>query len=138
MKANTLPAEMATHELTSSSTTLRGRRLLIVRLVWIVIALLTLSVCITSRAYWVSATTSGLKREDEAGMRAIGLSPMFWVMAILAVPVAYYLVAAVIAWRKFNDWLALFVSVALMAFGPIVVFTGRPSAVAALCGIVVA
>jgi hypothetical protein len=124
MKEKTLPAEMATNGVTGPATTVHGRWLLIVRVMWVAIAVLTISVHITNKAYLVRSVMTPPGAEDELAMRALGLSQTFWIGAMLAVPVAYFLVAGVIAWRKFDDWLVLFVSGALMSFGAIVLFIG--------------
>ena len=115
------------------ATRLRGRRLRVARALWLSLVLLTLGVFIaTSPAYYMqlllvcpsAATACDIEQLTPEGVRAIealGLSFDGYASAIFALrsvsALIWCSVAAVIFWRKSDDWMALCVALFLVLFG---------------------
>ncbi|HEU5098830.1 MAG TPA: GAF domain-containing sensor histidine kinase [Roseiflexaceae bacterium] len=113
-----------------AATRLSGRWLLTARALWLTVALLTVGIFIfTSPALYsrlLSACTAApcdieqLTLERVQAIQALGLSPAGYAAAGFALHMASALiwctVAAVIFWRKSDDWMALCVSLFLVLF----------------------
>ena len=121
---------------------LRGRSLILARATWIVVAVLTLGFFAAGipsefamfRTICQPACTTGqLSPTGLQGLRDLGLSLDFYAAYTVGLNVifaaAYGTVAAVIFWRKPDDRMALFVSVALLTFGT-ATFPGTMNALA--------
>ena len=89
---------------------LHGSSLFAVRVVWVVLAILTLSVFVASTF---------------ARSRQMNSSPEFYAVYVTVLDVAqvlvYFLAAAAIFWRRANDRMAILVSIALLMFGVAIV-----------------
>jgi hypothetical protein len=127
-----------------SDTRLRGRSLLFARTVWVVVAALAVGLF----AAGISAEFAMLRvpcpivacptgQLPPAGLRALedlGLSPGFFAAYTVTMDVVFAAVcgtvAALIFWRKSDDRMALFVSLALLTFGT-ATFTFTMAALAA-------
>jgi hypothetical protein len=110
---------------------LRGRRLLILRAVWIAVAVLVLalflaSIPITYAQYHDVCAGSKcdfwqLSPGDAGALKQIGLSADFYAIYTVALEVVYslgfFIVGAFIFWKRSNDRMAFFVSLALVLFG---------------------
>src|SRR5215212_6112246 len=121
---------------------LRGRSLILARATWIVVAVLTLGFFAAGipsefamfRTICQPACTTGqLSPTGLQGLRDLGLSLDFYAAYTVGLNVifaaVYGTVAAVIFWRKPDDRMALFVSVALLTFGT-ATFPGTMNALA--------
>ena len=109
-------------------TRLRGRRLVLARAVWVALVALTLLIFIASipdfdaqlQAFCrVTFCTPGQLTPDTARiLHVLGLTPGLYahlnVALIVATTVVWFAVAAIIFWRKSDDWLALLVSIMLV------------------------
>src|SRR5215217_4741489 len=109
---------------------LRGRFLILARATWIVVAALTLSLFAAGIPFEFAmfrtvcqpaCTTGQLSPSGLQAIRDLGLSLDFYAAYTVGLNVifaaVYGTVAAVIFWRKSDDRMALFVSVALLTFG---------------------
>jgi hypothetical protein len=96
-------------------TRLAGRRLLAARVAWAVVSLLGLISLVVLIPLLVNELSSSAAFFlDEA------ISPQleqFLLVAVIVVLLLYHVVAGIVAWRRFDDWMALFVSLTLMLFG---------------------
>jgi signal transduction histidine kinase len=118
-----LPGEAEMH--------LRGRLLVLARVAWVVIALLALGLFIASLPNYfaflhvlctgtsVACRNSGqLTHDDLRSLQAAGLSldffATYWVAVYIIFTVVYATIGAVIFWRKSDDRMALFTSLALV------------------------
>lgn len=104
-------------------TNLRGSRLLLGRLAWLVIAVFTLGIFVFSLPSFMIALFSRVP-EAERSVAQLGLPDLFfdfYVVEVLALSLVVMLVflatALVVFWRRSNDWMAILVSVALVTFG---------------------
>lgn len=121
-----------------ADTRLRGRRLLLVRAMWIILVALTLGVYITYLpAYFTELQTvcmlavcpyGQLSPDIAVVLEHLGLSVdsyatcMFVLAALVAL--AFFGTAGVIFWRKSDDWMALLMALGLVLGGTIpVLFT---------------
>ncbi len=118
---------------TSPSTTLRGRRLAVARVVWPVVACITLGLDAASVPYYYARDRSVCASAacmDDAGritperlrqLHELGLSTGFYAGYDTAIEVVAVLVfvavAAVIFWHRSEDRVALFGSFTLLVFG---------------------
>ena len=124
-------AQMPEEAEPTSDTILHGLRLTAARLAWVAVALLavalfvsgspiaydqTLTVCVQ-----VDCPLERLLPEDAEALRDLGLSERFYAWYITALvsvfALSFILVAALIFWRRSNDWMAMLSSVGLVSFG---------------------
>jgi hypothetical protein len=117
---------------------LRGRRLLLARVVWVAVAITALAIILfsipSSFEHYQSVCTAASevcaeRAVDQAtpeGVRAlgdIGLSLRSYALLNVVVDKVFQLVCfavgALIFWRRSDDWMALLVSVFLLSFGPV-------------------
>jgi hypothetical protein len=120
----------------SRATSLRGRWLRIARAAWVVVALVNLTLFIASiPAYWAQLNTictdpSGascnfpqlnptkLQALERLGA-TIGAYAVYTLTIHVAVSLVFFIVGALIFWRRSGDWYGLFVSLMLISFGTI-------------------
>ncbi|HZG68421.1 MAG TPA: histidine kinase dimerization/phosphoacceptor domain-containing protein, partial [Herpetosiphonaceae bacterium] len=127
----------------SRASSLRGRWLRLARLVWVVVALVNLTLFIVSvPAYWAQLSTictdsseascelsqlNPVKLQALEGLGAtIGAYAIYTLTIHAIASLAFFVVGALIFWRRSNDWYGLFVSfllISLGASGPSSVFT---------------
>ncbi len=114
-----------------TDTRLRGRWLLLARAMWVALVALTLLIFITSIPVYdaqlqtfcrVTFCLPGQLTPDTARiLHELGLSPGLYALldVVLSVTatVVWFTVAAIIFWRRSNDWLALLVSIMLVTLG---------------------
>lgn len=104
----------------ASHTRLCGRRLVLVRSGWLSLTLLTLLLYLLDlpvrfdhlRLFFAQGQRSLLLLEHSASLYAYYLLGLDFATMLL-----YTAAAAVISWRKSDDWLALFMTLALVTFG---------------------
>ena len=100
----------------------RSRRPFIARAMWVILAgsIVALAAAGVSEHY---STLSEISSEHRRALADLGLSENFYATYVTALGIVVVLVpvliAAVIAWRRPDDWMALFVSLALVANGAI-------------------
>jgi hypothetical protein len=112
-------------------TRLQGRRLILARFVWAVLAIFELGMFAISLPGYIAQLqtpcTSAcinpqLSVEAVQTLQHAGLSPTYYVAFNLAVilisTLISYVIAAFLVWRRSNDWMALLVSLLLLSFGP--------------------
>jgi len=114
-----------------SHTRLRGRALAMARSAWlalVVLVALLFVVAIPARAQFLHTLCEQavcipgqLSADGVSALRQLGLSLDFYATYLLvgetAYPLLFSAVGAFIFWRKSDDWIALFVSVALILLG---------------------
>ena len=117
----------------TADTTLRGRWLLAARVAWVAIAVLVVGLFIAALPYdfrELQTVCAGgddclvdvqLTPEDAEALEDLGLSIGFYARYFLSIEIllliVFGLVAAVIFWRRSNDWMAIFVSLVLLVWG---------------------
>ena len=115
----------------ASGSHLHGRSLIVVRLVWVGVAVFTLTVFAAAipaefAQFHTACDPDGcanrqLSQEDLHALRGFGLSLGFYAVYAVAVDVffavVYGAVAALMFWRRPDDRMAIFVSLALLTFG---------------------
>jgi len=117
----------------SAQSTLRGRRLLAVKTVWIIATALIVGVYVAAvhiayakyQTVCEAGTECGpywyLTPEDVVALRGLGLSVGFYAAYRLAVEVFYgmvfWVIGAFIFWRKSDNWVALLFSLTMVTFG---------------------
>jgi len=116
---------------TTTSTSLRGRRLLIARAAWLAWAVLVVGLFVASRPanfeYYRTVCTQAacapeqLTPERAQALQALGLSVDFYAAYAIALDgvfaAVHFAIALVIFARRSDDWLALFVAFTLVTFG---------------------
>jgi len=114
---------MSTHA-SPSATILRGRWLLLARAAWVVIAVLALGIFIASIPGYVSnvltlgqADWMGAPVEAPAGV--VFVLDLVSVLASIAVALLCLTLAAVLFWRKSDDWMVMFISSYLLLYGTV-------------------
>ena len=119
------PAEYASHPNAPMSATLRGRRLFLVRVVWLVVFVLAIGLFFTSiPAFYdslIKATDPSINPATlRSNLEAVGVSIDFYATFQLSLNVTSVLVwcavGAVIFWRRSDDWMAVFTSLCLILF----------------------
>ena len=115
-----------------STTRLRGRWLVIVRVAWLLVLLTTFGLFVAGlpvQFEYLHTTCTEMPCLDQERLtpeylrtlQELGLSVEFYAIYFIALNVAfatiYLVIAAVIFWRKSDDWLALFVALMLLTFG---------------------
>src|SRR5262245_56454937 len=117
---------------TADSTPLRGRRLVVARAVWLIVAVLTVGLDIAGIPFsyaQASQICTGaacrdrldlLTPEAARALEAVGLSVGFFaafqVGVITVTTLVFVAVAALIFWRRSDNWMALFSALALISF----------------------
>jgi hypothetical protein len=113
----------------TSDTRLRGRWLDATRVLWVVIATLTVSLFVAGipaafealRTPCEDCGTPQLTQEYARQLQALGLSMNFYAAYLLAFQlvfaITWFTVAGAIFWRKSGEWLASLVALALLTFG---------------------
>ncbi len=120
------PAKSASSPDAPTSTVLSGRRLLLARVGWLVVAALTVGLffaSIPARYDWL--VNFGAPELEPATVRAnleaTGFSIDFYATYLLSVNVissmVWGVVGVVIFWRRSDDWMALATSLCLLTFG---------------------
>ncbi len=120
-----------------SETRLHGRRLVLARAFWGVVALFELAAFVDSLTGTVSqlqvlctssCTIQQLSAAAVSTLRNVGLSLgdyiAFYLAVILISTLLCYAVAAILLWRRSDDWMALLVSLMLMSFAPGIISNG--------------
>jgi hypothetical protein len=112
-------------------TRLHGRRLVLARVFWIVIAIFELGMfavslpgfvtqlqtpCTSSCAGW-QLSVDAVKQLQYLGF-SLGNYVAFYLAFMLISALLSYVIAALLVWRRSNDWMALLVSLMLLGFGP--------------------
>jgi hypothetical protein len=114
-----------------SNTGLQGRRLILAWVFWGVIAffelaalvysltgaVMQLQVLCTSSCAIQQLSADAVKTLQHAGL-SLGDYIAFYIAVILISTLLCYTIAAVLLWRRKDDWMALLVSLMLMSFGP--------------------
>jgi hypothetical protein len=120
------PVEVAGSTSAPTSSTLSGRRLLLARLGWLVVFVLTIGLYAASiPAYYDSLLSFSDPELDtttvRANLEAAGVPIERYATYFLAISVAstvvWVVVGAVIFWRRSDNWIALFASLCLITFG---------------------
>ena len=116
---------------TTADTTLRGHWLLLARVAWVAVVVLSVGLFIAGLPFSYDEAVAvctevdcGLERllpEDAEALRDLGLSESFYARyftgLVSVFALSFILVGGLIFWRRSNDWMAMLVSVALMSFG---------------------
>jgi hypothetical protein len=136
------PPSMNQQLRSGEDTRIAGRWLLIARLSFVVVSIfdLVLSV-IGTPVYFAYLHTlcagcfdERLSPDKLQALQALGISittyAVYWVAINLLFALVYFAVAALIFWRKSDDWMALLASFSLVAFGAS--FPGIPAVLAAV------
>jgi hypothetical protein len=127
----------------TADTALHGRPLLLARLLWATLALLILGLFIAGVPGSVARALM-LQPDTRAGLESLGLGatfPAIYINALDTIMMAGFAgIGILIAWRRSNDWMALFVSIMLMLTALLYTAplyeTGAPLLlIAALCGL---
>ncbi len=117
--------------MTSPAIVLHGRWLLLARVAWLAVSLLTLALYaaslplfygqLRSMAFGPGASIWGLSPEEAHALGQFGLSAGVYAGFFVSLEALFVLgfaaVAGLIFWRKSNDGMALFVSLVLKMFG---------------------
>jgi hypothetical protein len=117
------PVEFAGRSDSLTSSNLGGRRLLVARVGWLVVFALTLGLFFASiPAHYDAIVSSDFgSAADRASLEASGRSIQFYAVCLLSISivstVVWVAIAAVIFWRRADNWIALFASLALITFG---------------------
>ena len=105
-----------------SATTLRGRRLLLARVAWVIIATLALGLFLASIPGYVSnvltlgqADWMGAPVEAPAGL--VFVLDLLGVLASIAAALVCLTLAVVLFWRRSDDWMVMFISSYLLLYG---------------------
>ena len=139
LKLNRLADEYASPPNAPMSATLRGRRLFLVQVVWLVIFILTIGLFFTSiPAYYdslIKLTDTDIKPATlRSNLEALGVSIDFYATYLLSLSVTSMMVwcavGAVIFWRRSDDWMAIFTSLCLILFGTFTLVDDVPIALA--------
>jgi len=118
-------------------THLHGRRLVLARAFWGVVAIFELAALVDSLTGTVSqlqvlctssCTIQQLSAAAVSTLQHVGLSLgdyiAFYLAVILISTLLCYAIATILLWRRSDDWMALLVSLMLMSFGPGIISNG--------------
>ncbi|TMD69605.1 MAG: hypothetical protein E6I91_01685, partial [Chloroflexi bacterium] len=134
MNVQHAPTAMIENREQHSYVRVQGRWLLLARLGWVALVVLTLAIFFASLPVYVAqlqtlcdgtacANKVLLTPEQAGALKGIGLSPgayaAFRVALMLALIVVCLVVSTVIAWRRSDDRMALLVALMLVTLGPI-------------------
>ena len=126
------PTALSPDRTSEADTRLHGRWLVLARVAWVILAVLTLSVFVVSIPVYVaqlqtmgiSATTctsQHLTLDPAHALRALGFSvgsyAVFSVALIVASASGWFAVGGVIVWHKSTDWMVLLVAMMLVTEG---------------------
>ena len=104
---------------TPSTTSLRGRWLLLARAVWIIVATLALLLLVASIPAYVltlgKAAWFGAPVEAPAGV--VFVLDLLGVVASITAALVSLSLAGVLFWRKSDDWMVMFISSYLLVYG---------------------
>jgi hypothetical protein len=110
----------------TSAATLRGRWLLFARTVWVIVATLALGLFVASIPAYVSSVLE-LGQADWMGAHVEAPAALVFVLDLLGVlasitsAVMCLILAAVLFWRRSDDWMVLFISSYLLLYGTVMV-----------------
>src|SRR5215218_2506204 len=125
LKLNRLADEYASRPNAPMSATLRGRRLFLLQVVWLVMFILTIGLFFASiPAYYdslIKLTDTDIKPATlRSNLEALGVSIDFYATYLLSLSITSMMVwcavGAVIFWRRSDDWMAVFTSLCLILF----------------------
>jgi hypothetical protein len=123
----------------STSATLSRRQLLVARVGWLVVFVLTIGLFSASIPaqydYLVSISDPKLEPATvranlEANSISIDFYATYLLSIIVASAIAWVAVGASIFWRRSDDWMALFTSLSLIVFGTFSVYASDPAVLA--------
>ena len=105
--------------------TLGGRRLIVARVGWLLVFVLSVGLYLVSiPAYYdalVSFSSDFNSAAARASLQASGVSVQFYAICLLSISfastVVWVMVATIIFWRRADNWIAFFASLALITFG---------------------
>ena len=130
------PGEFADRTGAPTSTTLGGRRLFVVRVVWLTVSMLSVGLFLASiPAYYTEIVTFSDREFKSAVVRASleasGVSVRFYAICLLSISLAstvvWVAVAMVIFWRRADNWMALFASLSLITFATLSLPSSPPA-----------
>jgi hypothetical protein len=130
------PGEFADRTGAPTSTTLGGRRLFVVRVVWLTVSMLSVGLFLASiPAYYTEIVTFSDREFKSAVVRASleasGISVRFYAICLLSISLAstvvWVAVAMVIFWRRADNWMALFASLSLITFATLSLPSSPPA-----------
>src|SRR6266849_2901793 len=134
MNVEHAPAAMTESREPHSYARLHGRWLLLARVGWVVLVVLTLTIFFASLPEYVAQLQTPcagvcayqqLSAEQVEMLKGFGFSPgdyaTYTLTLTLAIMVACLVVSTLIAWRRSDDRMALLVALMLVTFGPIYV-----------------
>lgn len=95
-----------------------GRRYLLARVLWVVIVVVALALLVTGLQFQVDqlAQTTDLRSLEELDI-SVQSYAIYLILLNIIVVLVHVLIAAVIFWRRSNDWVALLVSLTLVTNG---------------------
>jgi hypothetical protein len=105
--------------------TLGGRRLIVAQVGWLLVFVLSVGLYLASiPAYYdalVSFSSDFNSAAARASLQASGVSVQFYAICLLSISfastVVWVVVATIIFWRRADNWIAFFASLALITFG---------------------
>jgi len=115
----------------TSETRLSGRRLVLARVCWIIIAIFYLAMfavslpglvmqlqtpCTSSCADW-QLSPDAVRMLEHAGL-SLGDYVAFSLLVVVMLTLAALAVVALLLWRRSDDWMALLIGLMLLSFGP--------------------
>lgn len=95
-----------------------GRRYLLARVLWVVIVVVALALLVTGLQFQVDqlAQTTDLRSLEELDI-SVQSYAIYLILLNIIVVLVHVLIAAVIFWRRSNDWVAMLVSLTLVTNG---------------------
>lgn len=119
------PGESVGRTDTLTFSTLGGRRLTVARVGWLLVFVLSVGLySVSIPAYYdalVSFSSDFKSAAARASLQASGVSVQFYAICLLSISfastVVWGVVATVIFWRRADNWMAFFASLALLTFG---------------------
>ncbi len=104
----------------TGNTSLQGRWLFIARTTWVMVTIVAITMFIAGIPPFLDELRD-LSPETKKVLESSGFSVDFFIRYIIAhqtaFAFAFVAIAAVIFWRKSNDWLAIFASLMLITYG---------------------
>jgi hypothetical protein len=104
-----------------SATTLRGRWLVIARVIWVVIAALALALFVASIPAYVLTLgeTAWFGAPVEAPAQVVFVLDLFGAMASVTAALVSLSLASVLFWRRSEEWMVIFISAYLLVYGTV-------------------
>jgi hypothetical protein len=104
-----------------SATTLRGRWLVIARVAWVVIATLALGLFVASIPAYVLTLgkTAWFGASVEAPAKVVFVLDLLGVLSSITTALLCLTLAFVLFWRRSADWMIMFISAYLLAYGTV-------------------